>query len=53
MKNYLVTIRIADGSNYETTIEATSINNAYADTMMMILSDEIELGEIICILLSE
>ena len=53
MKNYLVTIRIADGSNYETTVEQYSLTTASQKAELMMLQGELESGEIICILLSE
>ena len=53
MKNYLVTIRIADGSNYETTIVAGNVEMAIQGCYWQMHTKEIEPGVIICILLSE
>ena len=53
MKNYLVTIKLADGSNYETTIEAYAMFDAPQRAVEHIVDNDLPQGEIICILLSE
>lgn len=53
MKNYLVTIRIADGSNYEIDVMGNDIDNLLYIINNLMNVEEIQSGEIICILLSE
>ena len=53
MKNYLVTIRIADGSNYETTVEQKNIFMAAIEIDYMMDEHKLQDGEIISIVLAD
>ena len=47
MKNYLVTIRIADGSNYETTVQGKAFYEAYTNVLTQLKIHLLEFGEIV------